>query len=99
MLIGAMNHPGKDLLAELRWMSDFGLDFVDLTLEPPGAASWLIDTAPVREALKQYRLHAVGHTAFYLPIASPFEEVRRGVVTELARCVHVFASLGVTLMN
>src|SRR5690606_20768478 len=35
MQIGAMNHPGRPLEAELRWMADLKLDFIDLTLEPP----------------------------------------------------------------
>ena len=41
MLVGAMNNPGRDLFAEMRWMSDLKLDFIDLTLEPPAAAPCL----------------------------------------------------------
>jgi sugar phosphate isomerase/epimerase len=42
---------------------------------------------------------AVGHTAFYLPIASGIEEIRRASLEELRRCVDVFADLGVRWMN
>ena len=35
MLIGAMNHPREDVLEEIRWMAEMGLEFVDLTFEPP----------------------------------------------------------------
>ena len=38
MQIGAMNHPAHDVLEEIRWMAQLGLEFVDLTLEPPAAA-------------------------------------------------------------
>jgi len=41
----------------------------------------------------------VGHTAFYLPIASGIEEIRRASLDELRRCVDVFAELGVRWMN
>jgi sugar phosphate isomerase/epimerase len=99
MLIGAMNHPAEDVVNELKWMADFGLGFVDLTLEPPAAAAWQIDRGKIRAALDQYKLKAVGHTAFYLPLASPFETVRKAAVAELRCCVDAFADIGIRWMN
>src|SRR5262249_41122556 len=70
MLIGAMNHPAHDVLSEIEWMAGMGLGFIDLTLEPPAAASWRIDAAAVRRAIESCRLKVVGHTPFYLPLGS-----------------------------
>src|SRR5712671_905527 len=39
MLIGTMNHPGRDLFDEIAWTAGAGFDFIDLTLEPPLAAA------------------------------------------------------------
>ena len=99
MLIGAMNHPAKDVISELQWMAEMKLDFIDLTLEPPAAATWRVDPIAIREALDRFRLHAVGHTAFYLPIASPFELVRKAAVQELCHAIETFSAIGVKLMN
>jgi sugar phosphate isomerase/epimerase len=99
MLIGAMNHPQRDVLEEIEWMARLGLGFIDLTLEPPAAAAWRVDARAIREALERHRLGVVGHTAYYLPIGSPFEEVRRAAVAELRRCVEVFAAVGAEWMN
>ena len=99
MLIGAMNHPALPIEHELAWMAGLGLDFVDLTLEPPAAASWQVDPAHLRALLERYGLGAVGHTAYYLPLASPFEPVRQGAVAELRQCLEVFAAVGVQWMN
>jgi sugar phosphate isomerase/epimerase len=99
MIIGAMNHPARDVIHEIQWIAKMGLGFVDLTLEPPSAASWQVDPAGVRAALKDHGLAAVGHTAYYLPIASPFEAVRREAVSELKRCIEAFAAIGVSWMN
>lgn len=99
MLIGTMNHPQHDLFDEIRWMADLGMDFIDLTLEPPAAASWRTDPEKVRSALERHGLAVVGHTAYYLPMASPFEEVRQGAVTELIRCLHCFSRVGARWMN
>ena len=99
MLIGAMNHPGKDVLHEIDWIAAMGLDFIDLTLEPPLAASWKIDRAAIRDALQRHRLGVVGHTAFYLPLASGIEEIRQASLQELRRCVDAFAEIGASWMN
>jgi sugar phosphate isomerase/epimerase len=41
----------------------------------------------------------VGHTAYYLPLCSPFEELRTAAVAELQRCLTIFAELGAKWMN
>jgi sugar phosphate isomerase/epimerase len=99
MLIGAMNHPGRPVLGEIEWIAALGLDFIDLTLEPPLAAVWSLDVHAVRAALEKRGLQVVGHTAYYLPLASPFESVRRAAVDEAKRCLEVFSKLGVAWMN
>ena len=99
MLIGAMNNPANDLFEQIRWFGEAGFDFLDLTLEAPGAASWQVDGSSVREALKQNKLGIVGHTAPYLPISSPIEELRKAAIVELRRCLELFHSLGARWMN
>ena len=32
MLVGAMNHPSRDVIEEITWMVALELDFIDLTL-------------------------------------------------------------------
>ena len=99
MLIGAMNHPAEDVLSEIRWMAELGLEFIDLTLEPPVAAAWRVNTAAIRRALDDTGLQVVGHTAYYLPMANAFETVRRAAVEEFKRCLDAFAAIGVKWMN
>src|SRR5262245_43168060 len=99
MLIGAMNHPGKDVLSEIEWMGEMGLDFIDLTLEPPMASVDRIDLDAIRAALEEHELQVVGHTAYYLPFCSPFESIRHASVEELKRCIAAFASVGAQWMN
>lgn len=99
MLIGTMNHPGRDLRSEIEWMAGMGFDFIDLTLEPPLAGAWRIDVPALRETLQQHQLRVVGHTAYYLPLCSPFESLRRAAVNELKLCLEIFGKLGAAWMN
>ena len=99
MLIGAMNHPAAPVMDEIAWIAGAGMDFIDLTLEPPEAASWRVDPNAIREALGRHKLEVVGHTPFYLPMASAIEELRRASVSELRRCLEVFRIVGARWMN
>jgi sugar phosphate isomerase/epimerase len=99
VLIGAMNHPACEPLEEIAWMAEAGLEFVDLTLEPPAAAPWRVDLAAISQALAARQLEVVGHSAYYLPIGHPFEEVRRAATAVLAGCLEAFAQVGARWMN
>jgi sugar phosphate isomerase/epimerase len=99
MLIGTMNHPARDVLEEIEWMAAMGLDFIDLTLEPPAAASWNVNPQAIRQSVEKHGMLVVGHTAYYLPMGSAFDGVRRACVCELRRCLEVFAIAGARWMN
>ncbi len=99
MKIGAMNHPAEPIEKEITWMADLELDFIDLTLEPPAAATWRIDVDHVKKLLRDRGLGVVGHTAYYLPIASSFESLRRAAVDELKRAADKFVEVGAKWMN
>lgn len=99
MRIGAMNHPAQPVVGEIRWMAAMGLEFIDLTLEPPAAGHWQIDEEAIVRALVEHRMDIVGHTAYYLPLGHPFEEVREAAVAAFTSCLEVFSRLGARFMN
>lgn len=94
-----MNHPQHDVVEEIHRFADLGMEFVDLTLEPPAASSWLVDPDKIRHALDSTGLDVVGHTSYYLPLESPFEEVRQGALAEFRRCIRIFSEVGARWMN
>lgn len=53
MLIGTMNHPQRNVLDEISRMAGMGMGFLDLTLEPPNAASWNAKPGVIRAALER----------------------------------------------
>jgi sugar phosphate isomerase/epimerase len=97
MLVGAMNFPGRSVAKEIHRIAEDGFDFVDLTLEPP--AAWLPDGKEVGRLLQDLGLSAVGHTAYYLPIASSFPELQEKARELYRRGLDVFADAGVELVN
>jgi sugar phosphate isomerase/epimerase len=97
MLIGAMNFPGRSVMKEIHRIAEDGFDFMDLTLEP--TATWLPDGKEVRRLLGDLGLTAVGHTAWYLPIASPFPELRATSRELYRKALDCFEEAGVELVN
>ena len=95
MKIGFPNNPRNDVLAEIEWIGQHGFDFVDLFLEPDRAAIEVVDAGRIREALDRFHLTAVGHLAYYLPLASPLPQIRRAAVGTAREYLAVFARIGV----
>jgi hypothetical protein len=62
MIIGAMNHPARDVIEEIAWIEALGLEFIDLTLEPPASASSRVNAKAIRQVLNAHGIGVVGHT-------------------------------------
>jgi sugar phosphate isomerase/epimerase len=99
LLIGAMNNPMADVVDEIESYERLGFDFIDLTLEPQAAYSATLPLDKVKDALQRTGLGIVGHTAYYLPIASPFPELRECALAEIERDLRIFAELGAIKVN
>ena len=97
MLVGAMNFPGRSVLKEIHRIAEDRFDFVDLTLEPP--AAWVPDGKEVGRLISDLGLRAVGHTAWHLPIASPFKELQSAARDLYIRALDVFSDAGIGLVN
>ena len=96
MLIGSMNNPNNNLLKEVkRVVRDF--DFLDLTLEMPKARPEKVNIRALKVAIG--KTPVVGHTAWYLPIGSPFKELRVYALDELEKGAEAFEKLGVKTFN
>jgi len=94
-----MNNPAVSLRREIEYTAEKGFDFIEITLEPPAAGVEKVNAPEVRRQLDDLGLEAVGHTAYYLQIASPFERVRLAAVDEFKRCLDVLADLHIPTMT
>lgn len=97
MKIGVMNHPKNDLVKEIKWISENGFDFIDLTIEPLKA--YKIDVKKVKKALSGFNLEAIGHTNPFLPSIFPIQSIRKVCLDEFKNYVDIFSKLGIGLVN
>ncbi|PIU14693.1 MAG: sugar phosphate isomerase/epimerase [Hadesarchaea archaeon CG08_land_8_20_14_0_20_51_8] len=97
MKIGVMNSPRNNLLKEIKWISENGFDFIDLTIEPLEA--YKIDVKKIKEALRDFCLEAIGHTNPFLPSILPIQSIRKVCLDEFKKYIDIFNKLGIELVN
>ena len=97
MKIGVMNNPAKSVYDEVAAFGSARFDFVDLTIEGPGARD--VDAAKLRPILESYGMSVTGHTDPCLPYAYPIQSIRDACLRELERCAEIFSALGAGIMN
>ncbi len=92
-----MNNPRNSLVDEVRLFGEYGFDYVDLTVEYPGATPERIDAVmpELRDALSSYNLGLVGHMPWFLNIIHPYESVRKAVYAECERVFDACSRLAV----
>ncbi len=96
MIIGYMNNPHKDLFSEVKWIKN-NFDFIDLTLESPRAHPDNIAAKNLKALVGEAK--TMGHTGWYLPIGSPFPEMRLHAIREFEKCLKLFSKIGTEYVN
>jgi sugar phosphate isomerase/epimerase len=94
-----MNNPRTDPVAEIGFIASGGFDFIDLTLEFPAAHIDVIPKQSVLKALGESGLSVVGHTAYYLPFASPINALREAAIHDVVRSLDFFKQAGASIVT
>jgi sugar phosphate isomerase/epimerase len=93
MKLGFPNYPRGDIYNDISWIAENGFDFIDLFLEPDKADIASLDLKQLHKAIVQSGLDTVGHTAWYLPIGSPFSQLRDTAVSVINNHIDFLAEL------
>ncbi len=99
MKIGLMNNPRNDILSEIDFIASWDFDFIDLTLEFPASHLSVIDQKSVLDRIAQTGLSVIGHTAYYLPFASPIPSIREAAIGDVKDCLEFFRKAGAKIIT
>jgi len=96
MIIGAMNDPKKDLATEIALFGEMGFDFVEITVESPGATPEKIlgNKKAVLDALHSYNFGVLSHYPWYFSVAHPYEHIQKAISAEFGKAFEAAALLG-----
>ena len=96
MIVGAMNSPKNDLVSEIGLFGEMGFDFVEVTIESPGATPEKIvaNKKGVLDALHSYNFGVLTHYPWYFSVAHPYAGIQEAIAKEFAAAFDAAALLG-----
>lgn len=102
MLIGAMNNPKHDVLEEIGLFGEFSFDYVEITIEAPGAHPAKLEKKrqKINELLHSYNFPVLAHMPWFLHLAHPYESLLTASMQEFKHaiiCAHSFGAKKVTI--
>ena len=95
MQYGAMNFPVKPVLEELDKIAALGFDYMELSLDPPGAHYTTVREHKERllESLKAYNMGLVCHMPTFVSTADLTESLRKASIDEILFSLETAADL------
>jgi sugar phosphate isomerase/epimerase len=97
MKVGVINNPRKDIFEEIKFISENGFDFIDLTLEPPFGDTY--DPVKIKDKIEESNLGVIGHSNPTLPAIYGISSIRDICYIELKKSALFFKSIGVKKIN
>lgn len=96
MRFGAMNFPVRPVLAEIENLGAFGMDYIELAMDPPQAHHSTLreQKQPIRKLLQDKGLGLVCHLPTFVHTADLTEGIRRASLAEVEGALETAAQLG-----
>ena len=97
---GLMNHPRENILKEIELVRKLGFDFVEITMEWPGASPEILikNKNKILNLLSKFKSKPIAHT-WYIDLGSSYEHVRKGGISEAKKMIGIASLLKIDLIN
>ena len=96
MIIGAMNNPKNDIVSEIQLFGEMNFDFVELTVEAPGATPEKMaeKKKEIVDALHSYNFGVLSHMPWYFSVAHPYQRIQDAINKEFCRAFDAATEFG-----
>jgi sugar phosphate isomerase/epimerase len=91
-----MNSPKNDLVSEIHLFGEMGFDFVEITVEAPGASAdkVMARKREVQDALHSYNFGVLAHMPWYFSVAHPYPRVQGAIIAEFVHAFDAASAIG-----
>ena len=98
---GNTTNPSEDILKEIKTIGRMGFDFAEIGIEGPKAfpETLVRKKRKILKLLDKYGMFAIAHTAWFIDLGCPYENVRRAWVEEGKKAIDTARELGIKLVN
>lgn len=96
MQFGVMNNPVNDLLSELEAAAKMGFDYMEITVDPPGAhySTLLARRDEIADALESLNINVICHMPTFVSLADLSPHIRAASLTETMGAMEAAAAVG-----
>ena len=98
---GLLTNPSIDILSEIKIIYDMNFDYVEIGIEGPEGNPDIINKRrdEILKLLDQFKQKPIGHTAYWIDLASDYDYIRHAWILEAIRQIKTARKLGIEIIN
>jgi sugar phosphate isomerase/epimerase len=98
---GLLTNPSNELISEISKIYDLSFDYVEIGIEGPEGNPAIINKKrhEILKLLEGFKQKPIGHTAYWIDLASDYDYVRHAWILEAIREIKTAKKLGIDLIN
>ena len=98
---GLLTNPSIDILSEINIIYDLNFDYVEIGIEGPEGDPDIINKRrdEILMLLDQFKQKPIGHTAYWIDLASDYDYIRHAWILEAIREIKTARNIGIDLIN
>jgi sugar phosphate isomerase/epimerase len=98
---GLLTNPSNEIIKEITNIHDLNFEYVEIGIEGPEGNPDIINKKndEIVKLLESFKQKPIGHTAYWIDLASDYEFIRYAWINEAIREIRTASKLGIDLIN
>ncbi len=100
-LYGLLTNPSNEIIREISKIYELNFEYAEIGIEGPEGNPDIIDKKKneLIELLQRFKHKPIGHTAYWIDLASDYDYIRHAWIMEAMREIRIARKLGIDLIN
>jgi sugar phosphate isomerase/epimerase len=98
---GLLTNPSNEIISEISKIYELNFEYAEIGIEGPGGNPDIINKKKdeIVKLLERFKQKPVGHTAYWIDLASDYDYIRHAWIDEAIREIKIARKLGIDLIN
>src|SRR5919197_1074128 len=98
---GLLTNPSNDIISEISKIYNLNFEYVEIGIEGPEGNPDIINKKrdEIVKLLERFKQKPIGHTAYWIDLASDYDYVRHAWILEAIREIKIARKMGIDLIN